>query len=98
MDEELHRPVRVRIAELDSSFQAVGEALFRLWMDGKVRLPEIEGGGSPVATGLTEQEQNLSARLIHLLRHGNPEIAAMVRNLVASQPAPASEAKKQKTG
>lgn len=43
LEEAHHRAARIRIAELETTFQNVFDGLVAGWMEGRFRLPEIEG-------------------------------------------------------
>lgn len=45
VEEQLHKAVRVRVAEEGRAISDVVRALLRLWLDGKVELPGEDESG-----------------------------------------------------
>ena len=75
--EELHKPARTKVAELDTSFQEILLALLEDWVHGK-RIVEFE----PLVSLRPEEHAAEFEQLQTILEHGTKEQVQCVRNVL----------------
>lgn len=90
ISEELHKPARVKIAELDTSFQAVLIQMLKEWTFGErtVTVPEAPKGGAPVASAdlpQTDEERQYVRWLVGILRGPDGDIPQAIRLMLQAE-------------